>query len=359
MRYLTAGESHGEALIGIIEGLPSGLKINIDLINDMLFARQNVYGRGERSKLMLDKAKIMSGLYNGVTTGAPIAVMLSNGNCGNKGEFDFYRPGHVDFAADIKYGYGDAALGAERASARETAIRTAFGAIAMQILSELGINITAYVTQIAKVKADTLTKLDSSVMCDIQYADKIKNTIDEAAKRGDTLGGKLKVIINGVIPGIGSHVFFDRRLDYRLGGALMSIPAVKAVECGMGSEFACKNGKSVADEFIAGHKQERKSNNCGGIEGGISNGMDIVFLLTVKPVPSIEGLNTVDKFGVACKTGKVRGDVCIAPAACIVAEAVAALELSAAILDCLGGDTMEEIKQRYILKGAKYAKDTY
>ncbi|MCH5164461.1 MAG: chorismate synthase [Clostridiales bacterium] len=351
MRYLTAGESHGEALVGILEGLPAGLKVDIDFINDMLKARQNVYGRGSRSSVCRDEARIIAGLNDGVTTGAPLAVMLNNGNCGNKGNFDFYRPGHADYAANIKYGLGDAALGAERASARETAMRTALGAVAIGLLKELGIQVTAYVTQIGQAKANE-GPLDEKMMCDVSSVESLKAVLDEAERTGDTLGGKLKLTISGVKAGIGSHVFYDRRLDYRLGGALMAIPAVKAVESGLGCDFAYSLGSRVADSFVnTGGKISRTSNNCGGIEGGISNGEDIIFTLTVKPIPSIAGLKTVDSCGNECVTGKVRGDVCAVPAACIVAEAVAALELAGAIMDTLGGDNMNELIERYKQKG--------
>ncbi len=348
MRYLTAGESHGEALIGIIEGLPSGLTVDVQKINNMLSLRQSVYGRGERSRFFCDEARILSGVGS-ETTGAPIAVILQNGKC-SAGGFDFYRPGHVDYAAAVKYGYGDPSLGAERASARETAMRTALGAIAIQLLSELGVSVKAHVTQIGRVKGNELTRLDERIRCDVSSALDMKNEIDEAQKKGDTLGGKIKLVISGLIAGIGSHVFYDRRLDGRLSGALMSIPSVKAVENGLGVEFAALSGRQVADE--RDNSGARKSNNCGGIEGGISNGEDIIFTITCKPVPSISGLNTIDRNGKSCVTGKVRGDVCAVPAACIVAEAVAALEIASAILDCLGGDSMHELIERYKAKGA-------
>ena len=349
MRYLTAGESHGEALIGILEGLPAGLKVDIAFINGMLAARQNVYGRGSRSSICRDEARIIAGLNDGVTTGAPLAVMLPNGNCGGKGNFDFYRPGHADYAANIKYGYNDAALGAERASARETAMRTALGAVAVQLLKVLGIKVTAHIVQIGQVKGEGYLDEKMGDACSVA----IKAVIDEAERIGDTLGGKLKLTISGVKAGIGSHVFYDRRLDYRLGGALMAIPAVKAVESGLGCDFANSYGSQVADSFVnIDGKIARTSNNCGGIEGGISNGEDITFTLTVKPIPSIAGLKTVDSSGNECTTGKVRGDVCAVPAACIVAEAVAALELASALMDTLGGDNLSELIERYKQKGS-------
>ncbi len=348
MRYLTAGESHGEVLVGIIEGMPAGLAIDKQKIDDMLLLRQSVIGRGERSRTLPDEAKILSGLNGSVTTGAPISVIINNGDCG-RGKFGFYRPGHADYAADIKYGYGDPSLGAERASARETAIRTALGAIALQLLQELGISVRARVLRIGGVATPEFDALDAATRCDVRYFDEIKTLIDETAKKGDTLGGKIELTVSGAIVGIGSHVFFDRRLDGRLCGALMSVPSVKAVEIGLGVGFASSTGRQVVDEWENGR---RKSNNCGGIEGGISNGEDIVLALTCKPIPSVSGLKTIDRSQKEVVTGKVRGDVCAVPAACIVAEAVAALELASAIMDCFGGDTMAELKERYEAKGA-------
>ena len=338
MRFLTAGESHGEKLIAIIEGLPSGLVISTDKIDEMLARRQNVYGRSERQSLR-DKAKIVSGLNDGKSTGAPLAIEIPNGNCGKKGDFEYYRPGHVDMVADMKYCFGDPTLGAERASARETAVRTAVGAVAKQMLELLGITVNARVTRLGDV--------------DIESNEQIKREIDKAVAKGETLGGRLVVTLGGVISGIGSYAFWDRRLDALFAGALMSIPSVKAVECGLGVRFCDFYGSEVADCIVnGGNRPKRISNNCGGIEGGISNGEDIVFTLTLKPIPSISGLSTVNKFGDPCKSGNVRSDVCAVPAACAVAEAVSSFVLLSAIIDCVGGDTVDEVIDRYNRKGA-------
>lgn len=321
MRYLTAGESHGEALTGIIEGLPAGLEISVDFIDEQLRKRQNVVGRGERARSITDHAVVTSGVNDGVTTGAPLCIVINNGNC-QAPEFDFFRPGHVDYVACKKYGYEKAWLGAERASARETAIRTALGAVTLKLLNELGISVRAQVVS--------------------------SGSIDEAQIGGDTVGGKVQLTVSGMIAGVGSHVFWDRRLDSRLGGALFGIPAVKAVECGMGVDFASALGSECADEFaLKDGAVKRTSNNCGGIEGGISNGEDIIFKLTIKPVPSLKDLKAIDISGKERLTEKVRGDVCAAYAACAVAESVAALELASALIECLGGDTMAELKERY------------
>lgn len=335
MRFLTAGESHGQALYGIIEGLPSGLKVDLGVIDDMLVRRQHVPGRGVRSK-NIDHAEILSGVYGGVTTGAPIAVKIQNVGGGEKPNFDFYRPGHVDLVADKKYCYNDPSLGAERASARETAMRTALGGICVLLLRELGITLSSNVLQIGKESNSELFEAE----------------IEKAEKLGETLGGKLRVTASGVITGVGSHVFYDRRLDGKIAGALMSIPSVKAVELGHGVRFTEFYGSQAADEIIKdGDKIRRTHNYCGGIEGGISDGEDITFSLTLKPVPSVVEVRTIDSLGGERLTGKTRGDVCAVFAACVVAEAVVALELCSAILECLGGDTMEELKRRYAVKG--------
>lgn len=326
MRYLTAGESHGEAIIGIIEGLPSGLKVTVGLIDELLKKRQDAFGRGERMKIA-DRAHILSGVSGSVTTGAPLCIVIPNGDCAVP-PFNFFRPGHVDYAASVKYGIPPH-IGAERASARETAMRTALGAVALALLNELGIKIDCSILEVGG-------------SCDFAAA------IEAARLSGDTLGGRIKLVISGLKAGVGSHAQWDRRLDTVLGGALFSIPSVKAVECGLGVGFSQVTGKECADEMsIRGGKITRTSNNCGGVEGGISNGENVEFTLTIKPIPSLAGLNTVNEENVECLTQKVRGDVCAVGAACTVAEAVAALELTRAILDCLGGDTMEELKERY------------
>ncbi len=326
MRYSTAGDSHGEAMVGILEGFPSGLTLDRAQIDRLLAARQEAFGRGERMKSFPDKAKILSGLSGDVTTGAPIAVMIENGNCATK-EFDFYRPGHVDYVASVKYRLKPS-IGAERASARETAVRTALGAIALQLLSALGITVEC--------------AEDDPDLC---------AAIERAERAGDTVGGKVRLTIKGLIAGIGSYTSAYRRLDAVLGGAFFSIPAVKAVENGLGVGFGCVTGRECADEFaMKDGSVVRTSNNCGGIEGGVSNGEDVVFCLTVKPIPSIAGLRTIDGTGKPTVTQKVRGDVCAVHSVCVVARAVAALEVASAVLDCVGGDTVDEVVKRYRAK---------
>lgn len=328
MRYLTAGESHGKAVCGILEGFPAGVKLDFGLVDEMLMRRNRAFGRGERAFNAVDKAEFVSGLHEGVTTGAPICVLISNG--GSKGsEFDFFRPGHVDRAACDKYGYDEPWLGAERASARNTASVTALGAVAITLLRDMGIDLRAFVTEIGGIKTDG------------NITEEMERLVEEARNSGDTLGGKIRLVVSGLIAGIGSC---DDRLDARLAGALMGIPAVKAVELGLGTDYAAMRGRDAADEIT---KDGRRSNNVGGIEGGISDGEDVVFRLTVKPVPSVTGVRTLDRFGNETVTGKVRGDVCVAHAACVVAEATAALALADMITKSFGGDNAAEIKARF------------
>lgn len=332
MRFLTAGESHGEELTGIIEGLPSGLSVSAAFINDDLRRRRTAVGRGERMGLEHDEVRITSGLFDGVTTGAPMTLHIKNADNSGKRDFDFYRPGHVDYVGDFKYGYGDPALASERGSARETAMRTAIGSVCKQLLGELNVTIESRVLEIGGESGDDML-----------------SAVEMAGRNGDTLGGKIWIGIKNLNAGIGSHVFWDRRLDYRLGGAFMSIPSVKAVEIGLGVDYANLSGKEVADEFET--PQKRSSNNCGGIEGGISNGEDIEFTLTLKPVPSLVGLKTINSSGQPCLTEKIRSDVCVCQAACVVAESVAAIEIANAVIEVFGGDTMDELSARYYEKG--------
>lgn len=281
-----------------------------------------------------DEVRITSGLSDGFTTGAPLALHIKNADSFGKRDFDFYRPGHVDYVGDVKYAYGDPALASERGSARETAMRTAIGSICKQLLGCLNVTVESEVLEIGGESGKDML-----------------SAVEIAKRNGDTLGGKILIRITNLNAGVGSHVSWDRRLDYRLGGAFMSVPAIKAVESGLGTEYANLSGKEVADEFET--PQKRSSNNCGGIECGISNGEDIEFTLTVKPVPSIEGLKSINSSGEPCFTGKVRGDVCVCGAACVVCESVAAIEIVNAITESFGGDTMEELTSRYYQKGSE------
>lgn len=391
MRYITAGESHGKALTAIIEGCPANLRITADDINKDLARRQGGHGRGGRMKIETDRVDILSGVRNCLTLGSPIALMIVNKDYSNwekymsAAECDTtarrltkVRPAHTDLAGLIKYNQTDARNILERSSARETAARVAAGAVAKRFLSELGIEVYSSVMSIGGV-ASTLTPMTvedyaaveaSPVRCADKTAEsKMLELIDGAAARGDTLGGTVTVRIKGMKAGVGSHVHYERKLDYKLMGALASIQAVKGVELGLGFEYARRAGSEVHDEIFfggaaapdegkgavdKGYSGEffRKTNNSGGIDGGISNGSDIVLTVAVKPIPTLmSGLRTVDyitKEGAV--SAKERSDVCAVPAAGVVAEAVSALELMAAVLEVTGGDYMEEIKQRWAAK---------
>lgn len=375
MRFLDAGESHGKGLTAIIDGLPSGLKLSADDINRELARRQRGYGRGGRMKLETDSVEIISGVRNGTTLGSPVTLFIKNKDFESwqgimgEGECDVtkrvvteVRPGHADLAGCIKYGFTDARNVLERASARETAIRTAVGAVAKGLLSELGITVGSHVYNIGGAKAECgiysaaeLKSADESeVRCmDAEAGRRMKARIDEAKEKGDTLGGEVEVIASGVPIGIGSHVHYDRRLDYALMGAVGSVQSVKSVSIGLGREYADAFGSEVHDRMYPdGGKITRKTNNAGGIEGGISNGEDIVIRAALKPIPTVmSGLDTVDiRTGAAVKSSPERSDVCAVPAGGVVLEAVVAFTLAAKITEEIGGDSLDELKTRIAAK---------
>ena len=375
MRYLDAGESHGKGLTAIIEGLPSGLKIDLDKINDELSRRQKGYGRGGRMKIETDKAEILSGVRNGYTLGSPVTLFIKNkdfdswaGIMGD-GECDItkrtvteVRPGHADLSGCVKYGFDDARNVLERASARETAIRVAVGAVAKQLLGELGIEIGSHVTNIGGVKvkpcvyrASDLKRADESeVRCmDGDVAGLMKKKIDEAKLNKDTLGGEVEVVVSGMPIGIGSHVHYDRKLDYALMGAVGSVQSVKSVSIGLGEGYADAFGSEVHDTMTLTERGvKRDSNNAGGIEGGISNGEDIIVRATLKPIPTVmKGLKTFDiKTGQSVLSSPERSDVCAVPAGGVVIENVVAFAIAEKIMETLGGDRMDELKQRMTAK---------
>ena len=382
MRFLDAGETHGKGLTAIIEGIPSGLKVSADEINRELKRRQAGYGRGGRMKIESDRAEILSGVRGGITLGSPVALFIENKDYKNWSEImgaeycDFnarvvseVRPGHADYAGSIKYGFDDARNVLERASARETAARVAVGAIAKKFLSELGIKVGSHVYNIGGVtapkgiySADELIKNSdlSEVRClDNSASEKMKARIDEAKASGDTLGGEVEVVISGVPVGIGSHVHYDRKLDFALMGAIGSVQSVKSVSIGLGAECANLPGSRVHDMIYAQNgKIIRKTNNAGGIEGGISNGEDIIIRAALKPIPTVmKGLDTVDiRSGKAVKSSPERSDVCAVPAGGVVLEAVAAFVIADKITETLGGDTMDEIRARFAQKRAAYGQ---
>jgi len=372
LRFLTAGESHGKCLAAVIEGLPSNLNIDIEKINVKLAERQGGYGRGGRMKIETDQIEILSGVRNGKTIGSPITLTIQNKDwenwkdkmgaepLGENEEMIKPRPGHADLAGALKYNFTDVRNVLERASARETAARVAVGAICMQFLQEFGIYIYGHVVQIGDVKSNKVFNLElfnnrnanSQLRClDDEAESRMIELIDNAKSQGDSLGGIFEIVVLGVPTGIGSHVQWDRKLDARLAGALMSIQAIKGVEIGMGFETAELKGSQVHDEiyFDPQSGYHRKTNHCGGIEGGISNGEPVVIKAAMKPIPTLyKPLDTVDmKTKEILKASVERSDACAVSAASIVGEAVVAWEIAYAMIEKFAGDSIEETKSNY------------
>jgi len=385
LRFLTAGESHGPCLTAIVEGLPAGLEVDIEAINRDLARRQGGYGRGGRMEIERDRVEVLGGVIAGRTTGAPVALRIINRDWDNwrdrwiEGDLPrltIPRPGHADYAGMVKYELDDARPVLERASARETAMRVAVGALARQLLAVFGVAVGSYVEEIGGVTAripdlppDELWALAeaSDVRCpDEEAAGRMRAAIDAARKAGDSLGGIFVLVAIGAPVGLGSHVHWDRRLDARLAAAVMSIPAVKGVEIGPAFENARRPGTQVHDEFeriggstsqqigkpasrsitrSPGHRVTRTSNRAGGIEGGMSNGQPIVVRAAMKPIPTtLTPLRSVDlATGEPAATQYQRSDVCAVPAASVVGEAMVAWVLASALIEKLGGDSLTEM----------------
>jgi chorismate synthase len=376
-RYLTAGESHGPALVGILDGLPAHLKLDVAAIDATLRARQGGYGRGGRMKIESDEVEFLAGLRGGETLGSPLAILVRNKDFENVRELmdpltgggkplTNPRPGHTDYAGAMKYRQRDLRNVLERASARETAMRVALGAICAQFLAALGITTTSHVSQIGAVVAPELMDVDaaktsaSDVRCpDAVTERKMIDAIDAAKAAGDTLGGTFTVRVSGVPVGVGSNRQPDTRLDGVLAGALMGMQTVKAVEVGAGRDVAALPGSSAHDVFqLEDGLVARGSNRAGGIEGGISNGQDIVLRVSVKPIPTLmKALPSVDLHaGVVAPASIVRSDVCVVPAASIVGEAMVRLALTGPMLDKFGGDSLDETRdnlERAVAAAAK------
>jgi len=371
LRFLDAGESHGKCLLGIIEGLPAGFSLNEEKINLNLARRQGGYGRGERMKIEQDRVEILSGLVEGKTIGSPLGLMIKNKDWENWQEKEYppltiSRPGHADFAGTIKYGFKDVRKVLERASARQTAMRVAIGSVASSLLEEFNIEIYSYVLKIGQVKARRITSFNPKIKAEINKSpvyciDGIASIgmcreIDRAREKGDTLGGVFEMVTTGVPAGLGSYVQWDRRLDARLASAFMSIPGVKAVEIGEGVEASEKKGSDVHDEIFAQEEPRknssryyRKTNRAGGIEGGVTNGEEVIIRAYIKPIPTlINSLRSID-FATKKETKAIyqRSDICVVPAASVVGEAVAAWEIAVAFLEKFGGDSLVEIKENY------------
>ncbi|MDA5106861.1 chorismate synthase [Brevibacillus thermoruber] len=372
MRYLTAGESHGPQLTAIIEGVPSNLPFSVEAINEQLARRQKGHGRGRRMQIEKDQVKVLSGVRHGYTTGAPITLVVENKDwthwqgimsaepvegAEEKRRVSRPRPGHADLNGAIKYHQRDMRNILERSSARETAIRVAVGAVARQLLAAFGIRIGGHVLQIGDVVAKrqdvTLDELiarseESPVRClDKEAEPRMMAAIDQAKQDGDSLGGIVEVIVEGVPIGLGSHVQWDRKLDGRLAQAIMSIQAFKGVEIGIGFAAAGLPGSQVHDEIVWSQDTgySRKTNNAGGLEGGMTTGMPIVVRGVMKPIPTLYkplmsvDIDTREPFSASIE----RSDSCAVPAASVVAEAVVAWEIARAMCEKFPSDSMDDM----------------
>ena len=367
LRFLTSGESHGPALTVILEGMPAGLPLEEEVIDRELRRRQRGFGSGGRMAIEKDRAEILGGVMGGKTTGAPISILIRNRDWENWRDreiepFTIPRPGHADLVGAVKYGYRELRLSLERASARETAARVAAGAIAKHFLSALDVLVGAYVVAIGGIKAHIPDELPyserflraeaSPVRCPDEEASRaMEARIRSIMSQKDTLGGVIETVALGVPVGLGSYVHWDRRLDARIGAAMMSIPAIKGVEIGDGFANAELPGSQAHDEiFLAeGGLLMRKTNRAGGIEGGVSNGMPIVVRSAMKPIATVlKQLRSVDlASGEPALTVYERSDFCPVPRAAVVTEAMLALVLADALLEKLGGDSMDEIMPRF------------
>ncbi len=370
MNFVSAGESHGKALAGIIEGLPSNLEIDIDEINYYLALRQSGYGRGARQKIESDKVEILSGVRNGKTLGSPLAFAVKNNDYENWREFmapegcdvtkrrlTKVRPGHADLTGMLKYDTDDARNVLERASARETAARVVAGTVARQYLRAFGVEVSGYVKSVCGIcdnkeysfEALSAAKKQPLFMLDGELQKKAVALIDGLKAAGDTAGGVAEIRVKGLKSGFGSCMRYGDKLDAAICGALMSVQAVKGVEIGLGFKAADLAGSKVHDEIYYKNGFHRKSNNAGGIEGGMSNGEEIIVRAAVKPIPTLmRGLDTVDTETMQpAKAAGERSDVIAICAAEIILESVTALTLAQAVAERLGGDNMREVTQRY------------
>ncbi|RAS88544.1 chorismate synthase [Priestia endophytica] len=378
MRYLTAGESHGPQLTTILEGVPSNLPLKAEDINEDLARRQKGYGRGRRMQIETDEVEILSGVRHASTLGSPLTLVVENNDWKHwtkimgieeiseeekeevKRKITRPRPGHADLVGGMKYGHRDLRNVLERSSARETTVRVAAGAVAKKILSELDINVASHVLEIGGVRANppqykNLNELknrtnESPVRCfDQSVEQEMMSAIDSAKENGDSIGGIVEVIIEGLPPGVGSYVQYDRKLDSKIAAAIVSINAFKGVEFGIGFEAARLPGSKVHDEILWNEEEgyTRGSNNLGGLEGGMTTGMPLVVRGVMKPIPTLYkplqsvDIDTKEPFSASIE----RSDSCAVPAASVVAEAVVAWEVANAIVEQFGHDRMDLIKE--------------
>ncbi|EIJ78679.1 chorismate synthase [Bacillus methanolicus PB1] len=388
MRYLTAGESHGPQLTTIIEGLPSGMPLVAEDINIELARRQKGYGRGRRMQIEKDTVEILGGVRHGYTLGSPVALVVKNDDWQHwtkimgqeplsdheeeiKRKISRPRPGHADLNGGIKYGHRDMRNVLERSSARETTVRVAAGAVAKKLLSLLGIEVASHVIEIGGIKAENSSyssiadlkerSEDSPVRClDDEAAKKMMAAIDEAKQNGDSIGGVVEVIVEGMPVGVGSYVHYDRKLDAKLAAAIVSINAFKGVEFGIGFEAARKPGSEVHDEIEWNSSQGyiRKTNRLGGFEGGMTTGMPIVVRGVMKPIPTLYkplqsvDIETKEPFSASIE----RSDSCAVPAAAVVAENVVAWELAAAIVEQFYADRFDALLES-VNRHREYARE--
>jgi chorismate synthase len=379
LRFETAGESHGECLVATLTGLPAGVPVSLDIVNHELWRRQQGYGRGGRMKIEHDRADIVSGVRHSHTIGSPIAIVIRNRDWQNWTEalpvedmdgaedkrkpVTRPRPGHADLAGAIKYNFADARYILERASARETTARVAIGALAKAFLIQFGIDIASHVLAVGGVRlariaawdevAAMRTKTEVLLGCvDAETESRMKEVVDQAYRTGDTVGGIFEVIAHGLPPGLGSHTTWDTRLDGRLAQAIVSIQAVKGAEVGFAEENAASFGSQVQDTIHYDREARhfsRGANRAGGLEGGITNGQDVLVRGFLKPISTLRRpLESVDlTTREPALAAYERSDVCVVPAAGVIGEAMVALVLAQAFLEKFGGDSLGETKRNY------------
>jgi len=379
LRFFTAGESHGQGLIALVQGLPAAVPVDAEFINSELKRRQGGYGRGGRMKIETDTAEILSGVRHGHTIGAPVAIFIRNRDWENwkdilpvearetpeerQRKLTAPRPGHADLAGALKYNLHDARYILERASARESAARVAAGALAKLLLRAFGIEVWSHVAAVGRARLEreasfeevreVATREESLLRCvDPETESAMKAEVDQALRTGDSVGGIFEVVVHGAPPGLGTHTTWDERLDGLLAQAVMSLQAVKAVEIGTGMESAVSFGSAVQDPI--GYDKDRaaftrRANRAGGIEGGITNGQDVIVRGYLKPISTLrrplESADLVTKESV--QAAYERSDVCVVPAAGVAAEAMTALVIARCFLEKFGGDSLGEIRRNY------------
>jgi chorismate synthase len=379
LRFETAGESHGECLVATMSGLPAGIPVSLESVDRELWRRQQGYGRGGRMKIESDRARIVSGVRHGKTIGSPIALIIENKDWKNwtealpvedaegaddrKKPVTRPRPGHADLAGVLKYNFTDARYILERASARETAARVAVGALAKAFLKEFGVEVLSHIIAIGSARVERSASWDEIVSlsrrdevflncADPEAEQRMKAEIDVAYRTGDTIGGVFEVVAHDVPPGLGSHVTWDRKLDGRLAQAIVSMQAVKGVEIGFAAEGAASFGSKVQDTIHydkSAHHFTRGANRAGGLEGGITNGQDILVRGMLKPISTLrKPLESVDlSTREPALAAYERSDVCVAPAAGVIGEAMVAIVLASAMLEKFGGDSLQEIRRNF------------